>query len=551
LGRIDHLEEDWRLVLQTAAVIGFVFRRSILEKVLTVDLDLEKALWELEGSGFIYRERSVPEVEYSFYHVLMQQVIYDNILPYRRKIIHQKATAVIETLYADNLEEYAEPLAYHSEQGGNIRLAIRYLYQSGAKARALDSNEAAIAYLTRGLELLRSLPETLERNSQELDYLTLIGVPLVLARGHTDPSILSVYEDALNLCRKTGDETHLFEALIGLRRYYLYQGPMNITLQLSHQIHDIAEKKQDADEQARACTLLAEVLYRKGDFHEAFEMGRQGEELARHLDPRSSISLYGNDTYLGALCWSSITLWHLGMPEQARRHSTLQLEHSHALSHPFSRAMVLALTAMLYILIREPRVVQRLAEEEVRVSKEGGFTLYQAIGTLQTGWALEALGRTTEGFEWIEKGLAGLRQMNYGLIAESHYPLFCDALLHSGQTEHCLELIELSLEAISRSGSLELEAELLRLKADGLSRQNYPIESEQSYLQAIQAARVHSSRGFELRAATGLARLWLDQGRCAEAKDLLQPLYTAFTEGFDTPDLLEAKLLFEHLNHEI
>ena len=545
LERLDHLEEDGRLVLQTAAVIGFVFRRSILEKALTVELDLEKALWDLEGSGFIYRERSVPEVEYSFYHVLMQEAIYDSILRHRRKMIHQRTAAAIEALYANNLEDFIEPLAYHSEQSGNIHLAIHYLYLSGAKARAQYFNEAAITYLTRGLELLRSLPESMERNRQELDYLVLIGVPLVLARGHTDPRILEVYDDALRLCRKTGNEIHLSEVLLGLRRYYLYMGPMSVTLRLSHQILDLAEEKGNIDQQARACMMLAEVFYRQGEFRQAFETGRRGEELALDLDPRFSISLYGNDTYLGSLCWSALSLWHLGLPDQARWQVEHQLERSQALSHPFTRVMVLAWTAMVYIFLRKPHLVQRLAEEEVRVSNERGFILYQSIGAIQIGWALGALGQTSAGLERIEKGLTGLRQMNFGLIAESEYLFFCDTLLRSDQAGRCLELIETSLESTSRSGSRELEADLLRLKGEGLSLQNKWKEAEQSFLEAIHVARVQSSRGFELRAATSLARLWLNQGRHDEAKDLLYPLYTAFTEGFDTIDLQEAKALLE------
>ena len=152
LSRLDGLKEDWRQVLQVAAVIGRVFSKKVLKQAVPVQLELDKVLWEMEGRGLVYQERAVPDEEYSFRHVLMQEAVYHNILRHRRKFLHQAVAEAIEKLYPDHLEEHYEALAYHHEKSGDIRQTIDYLFKAGEKASLNYANETALNHFTRGLE---------------------------------------------------------------------------------------------------------------------------------------------------------------------------------------------------------------------------------------------------------------------------------------------------------------------------------------------------------------------------------------------------------------
>ena len=470
LSRLDHLDEDWKLVLQTAAVIGRVFRRRILAHVLRSEVDLDKALWELEGRGLIYQERAIPEEEFSFRHVLMQEAIYHNILRHRRKSLHQRTAEAIEALYPRSLEDQAEQLAYHYEKSGNIRQAIAYLYQAGSKAHANYSNEAAITYLSKGLELLRSLPETLERNRQELDFLILLGVPLVHSRGHADHDVLVTYEQARDLCLKTGDSAHLFMALLGLRRYFLTSGQIQIAKDLSLQMVELARTHQSLSEQARAQMMVAEVLYCSGEFAELVSVSQGGIALCQGQNQRAHVLLYGNDTLLGCQAFYTLGLWHQGRPALAGQEADRQLAMSEALGHPFTHVFTLHFTANLYIYLRDPQTVQRLVEGMLRIADERGYALYQAWGAVQLGWALTAQGQVSTGIDHLQRGIEGLHKINTKLTLG---PFFChlgEAFKKIGRVAEALQAIDEGLASIHQSGELEYEPELYRLKGEVMSQ---------------------------------------------------------------------------------
>ena len=159
LSRVDRLSEDARRILQTAAVIGRLFRRPVLEAASKPSANLGSVLAELADRALVYQERTFPEVEYSFKHVLTQQAVYQNSLSSRRADTHRRVAAAIETLYSDNLADYCEQLAYHCEQGGQIEKAVDYLFTAGEKAKRQYANTAAVAHLIRALICSRRCPK--------------------------------------------------------------------------------------------------------------------------------------------------------------------------------------------------------------------------------------------------------------------------------------------------------------------------------------------------------------------------------------------------------
>ena len=247
----------------------------------------------------------------------MQEAVYHNILRHRRKFLHQAVAEAIEKLYPDHLEEHYEALAYHYEKSGNIRQTIDYLYKAGEKASLNYANKTALNHFTRGLELLGSLPETPERHKQEISFLVSLGVPLVHSHGHADNQVLETYTQALHLCQKTGNSTHLYDVLLGLRRFALTSGQTKEALGYSQEMLELGIRHADPAEQARAFMMLAESLYYLADFTHVIEYSRKGWEQCHDQDPFTHIRQYGNDTRLGCQMILPIALWLLGYPDQA------------------------------------------------------------------------------------------------------------------------------------------------------------------------------------------------------------------------------------------
>ena len=182
LSRLDRLEGHVKHVLQSAAVIGRLFRRRLLEQVAQSDAEvqstalvLDSALADLEDRQLIYEERAIPEEEYSFQHVLTRETVYHNILRRRRVDFHRQVAEAIEALYAEGLEDFYEQLAHHYDLAGATEKAIEYLLKAGEKARRAFLNEEAPAYFQRALARLDELPRSRATDEQRLLALEGLG----------------------------------------------------------------------------------------------------------------------------------------------------------------------------------------------------------------------------------------------------------------------------------------------------------------------------------------------------------------------------------------
>jgi len=185
--------------------------------------------------------------------------------------------------------------------------------------------------------------------------------------------------------------------------------------------------------------------------------------------------------------------------------------------------------------------------DEFGVATEQGFPFWRAQGTIYRGWVKVKNGDVTEGISLLRNGSAAYRATGAELWMPHHLGLLASACEIAGQVEEAVILLDEALQIVKRTGERWFEAELNRQKGQLLLRQGYFEVAEELYRKALSIAREQEAKLWELRAAMSLARLLRDQGRSAEARDLLGPVYGWFTEGFDTPDLKEAKALLEEL----
>jgi predicted ATPase len=183
------------------------------------------------------------------------------------------------------------------------------------------------------------------------------------------------------------------------------------------------------------------------------------------------------------------------------------------------------------------------------LSTDQGFPCCGAWGTILRGWALAEQGQRAEGIAQMRQGIAAWRATGAELQRPYYLALLAEAYGTAGQTEEGLRVLTEALTAVHPTGERQHAAELYRLTGELRLQQDVPDahEAERGLRQAIDVARHQQAKSLELRAAISLSRLWQQQGKRAEACELLAPIYGWFTEGFDTVDLQEAKALLEAL----
>jgi predicted ATPase len=210
---------------------------------------------------------------------------------------------------------------------------------------------------------------------------------------------------------------------------------------------------------------------------------------------------------------------------------------------------------VLHHLRRRMQATQEMAEATIALSTEHGFPHWLAQGVIYRGWALAEQGQREEGIAQMREGLAAWRAVGAEMGRPYYLALLAEVHGEEGQAEAGLALLAEALATIKETRECNYEAELYRLKGELLLMMGDETEAEVSFHQAescfqhaIEVARRQSAKSWELRAATSLSRLWKKQGRREEARQLLAEIYGWFTEGFDTPDLKEAKALLEELS---
>ena len=254
------------------------------------------------------------------------------------------------------------------------------------------------------------------------------------------------------------------------------------------------------------------------------------------------------DPHVVILTFTAVNLAYLGYVDQARSWIREAFAEAGQLKHVFSLAHASVMASWVECVAGSPHDIRRPAEQAVSLSIEHGFSWWLAYGLIYQGWSMTSLGDLEEGYSVIAKGLALHRATGSVAYRAFALILMAEACGKLGRTTEGLNHLTEAEQIIATADDRHHAAELHRVRGDLLNATGDQIAAEHSYHQALSVARRQSARTLELRAATSLARLWGDQGKRTEARDLLAPIYGWFTEGFDTPVLIEAKALLEQLS---
>ena len=546
MSRLDRLPEV-KEVAQIAAVIGREFDHAALTAIADYSPDaLDGALDRLAAAELVFRRGTPPDASYTFKHALVRDAAYESLLKSRRVALHARLVEVLES----QGNAAAEVKAQHAQAAGMTERAVHYWEQAGQQAVARSANREAISHLTSGLSIIESLPDTAERDSHELALLSALAPALMAVKGYAGPEVAPTLARARELCLEAGDDAALFPVL--------WQ---------SWLLHMTRAEHQRAEALALECLVLAdagtdEVLSLQGTVSVGMSnlyLGRLANSQ-RYL--KRTVSLYepakhgqlgrrygGVDPGALAMGYQAALLWLLGYPEQGERLAADMVSLAERLGQPYTLARSLYWSTIFHHLRRDWTTIVTQADAMIRVADEYGFAMVSALGPFMRASARIEQGADDDAMAELPRGLDGYAATGARMQRPHLLSMVARAHLRLGRPTESLDLLEEALTLATSTGERYVVAELHRLRAECLLAGPRPDATTAAgeLLQALEIARDQQARSLELRTARDLARLWAERGERQQALDLLAPVYDWFTEGFDTPDLVEAKVLLEEL----
>ena len=543
--RIDRLPPAEKDLLQTLAVIGKEFQLSLVRAVVSTSADeLARMLDDLQLGEFIYEQPAVGDVEYTFKHALTQEVAYNSVLNERRKQLHERIGAAIETLYAASIDDHLSELAHHYARSGNADKAAEYLARAGLQAFGRSAYREALDHLNAAIEYLGRIPESLQRDQREAALQLARASTMQVVIGIGAEGLDQVFSRIIELSDRAGDTRQSFEGLQGLQLVRFGRAEYREALDLGRQLLDMAETMRDPVRLSWAQFVVGQTKTHLGDL----TGGRSMLELAvaaQHEDDPSRLRSI-DFRVISRLRYSQVLIL-LGYPEQGLKSNFDAI--AIARGNPRARELEVAtrFVAIAHLMLADYPAALASFEAGTEIAVRNGLPEYLATGATVHGYILAMQGQT-EGLAEMDHRLAVADRLAVGRPWWlGHY---AQALqLHSRAAKARSTIIE-AIELAQTTGEGAYLAELHRLAGELALAQDSSAasEAERSFRTAIEIARGQSAKWWELRATTSLARLLRDTNRREVARTMLAEIYNWFTEGFDTADLKDAKALLEELS---
>jgi DNA-binding SARP family transcriptional activator/predicted ATPase len=570
--RIGRLDEALREAITIASVQGETFIAEVIAQVqaaneremvvhLSQELARQHRLITPQGVRQLAGRR---HSLYRFRHNLFQKYLYSHLDPAERAYLHEDVGQVLESAYGDQAADIAVELARHFREAGQPAKAADYLRLAGDRAMRLSAYAEAIKLYTQGLELLKAVPNTLDRAQKELALLTSLGIPLSATRGFAATEVEQTFARAWAVCQQMGETPDLLPTLWGLFYYYLVRAEDRAMRRLADQLMQITHTTPDPAHRAIAHWAMGVTLLYAGELEPARAHLEQMSAYHDPPQPRAPSFRYTTDPGVACRFWNAWALWFLGYPDQALQRSREAQALAEQLSHPFSLAFALFTGSALHQFRREPKAAQQTAEAAIRISHEQGFSFFLGLATVFRGWAVMEQGEIENGLALMRQGLQSAQATGARIGRPHMLAMLAEAHGKAGQPREGLTLLAEALAAAHDSGERHYEAELYRIKGELLLNEGrscssgsgaWPAvapaaarEAEACFEQAIHISRHQQARSLELRATLSLGRLWRHQDKHAAARRRLAEAYGWFSEGFETPDLREARELLNELN---
>jgi class 3 adenylate cyclase/predicted ATPase len=548
MARLDR-SASVRLVAQIGAAIGRDFSYTLLRAVCSLsDRELDAALTRLVASELVSQRGAPPEAVYTFKHALVQDAAHASLLHSSRRQLHGQIADALETHFPELKDSQPELFAQHYAEAGLVEKSVACWGRAGRKSVAASAMAEAAAEFQKGLDQLELLADSAERKRQELEFCSALGAALRFVKGQASPEMGRAFARATELWEQLGWPTEFLHIPYGQSRYHAFRGESDLALRLDEGLLRLSRQRGDAAGMVLGHDCSGRDRLLAGEFASAQSHFEEVLALYDPLSHRDLVKQTGSYPQVLSRGYLAIAHFCLGFPDRALAQSHAAVVEAHRLAHPPTLTIALSTDARLLSLAGDSKALGERADQLIAVATENDFPLYRTLGTIYRGWVQVSTGDLSAGRSLLRDASSAYGATGAMTRTPYHLALVAAACEMAGELEEALFLLDEALRVAERIGERWFAAELHRHKGRLMQRQGNAAAAEDCYRQALAIAAQQQAKLWELRAAINLATLGRDQGRRAEAHDLLAPIYGWFIEGFGTPDLKAAKTLLDQLN---
>jgi len=537
-----------RRVAQIGAAIGREFSYALLHAVSRLPEDeLEAALARLVSSDLVLQRGTPPGSIFTFKHALVQDAAHGSLLRSTRQQLHAQIAEALETHSPELMDTQPELFAQHYAEAGLLEKSVARWGAAGHKSMARSAMAEAAAQMQKGLDQLNLLPDTPERQRRELEFRSSLGVVLRFLRGLASPETGRAFARARVLWEQLGSPSEFLHVPYWQALYHQNRGELDQAQRVDDSLLLLSRQCNDAAGLVLGHLSSARTLMYVGSFASSRSHLEAVLALYDPVSQQSRVQHAVIHPQIASQAYLGNVLFCLGFPDQAMAQSNAAVAEARRLAHPPSLAGILMTCSRLLSLVGDDAALDERAGELAAVATEHGFSHWGAQATIYRGWVRVKNGDMAQGISLLRSGSSAYRAAGAETFMPHYIALLANAYEIAGQIEEAVILLDEALQIAERTGARWFAAELNRYKGQSRQEQGHTEAAERLYRKALSIAEAQGAKLWELRAAVSLARLRRDQGRRGVARDLVAPVYSWFTEGFDTPDLKEAKALLDEL----
>jgi predicted ATPase len=556
MARLDRLGPA-KEVAQIGAAIGREFSHALLAAVVhKPEAELASALDRLIAAGLLFRQGVPPHAIYMFKHALVQDAAYGTLLREPRRALHARIAETLERQFTEVAESQPELLARHCTEAGLIEKAAGLWGKAGQRSLHRSALVEASAQIAHALGQIAALPATPALRRQQINFQVALANALMHTKGYAAPETKAALDQARLLIERAEalgeppeDPLLLFSILYGFwaANFVAFNG--DAMRELGMQFLGLAEKQRAKVPLMIGHRLMGTSLLQTGDIAEGQAHFDQAIALYDAAEHRALTTRFGQDVGVVILSTRSWTHWLLGYPDAARNDTEHALRNAREIGHAATLMYALNTTSFVYIYCGSYATANARANELVALADEKAALYWKTFGTLHRGCLFALTGNASNAVQLISSGIAALRSTGASLFMPWYLSYLARSHAHISQFNDAWRCIGEAMMAVETTKDKWCEADVHRVAGEIALMSPEPDAAKAAayFERALAVARKQQAKSWELRAAMSMARLWRDQGKRDEARDLLAPVYGWFTEGFDARDLKEAKALLHEL----
>jgi predicted ATPase len=556
MARLDRLGSAKELA-QIGAAIGREFSHALLAGVVRKpEPELASSVDRLIRAGLLFRKGVPPRATYLFKHALVQDAAYGTLLRQPRRALHARIAVTLETNFVEIAEAQPDLLARHYTEAGLIDKAAGLWGKAGLRSLERSALVEAVEQLTRALGQIATLRSTPALRREEIKLQIALFNPLMHVKGQAAPETKAAAERAVSLIEQAEalgeppeDPLLLFSAVNALSNTYITGFNGDVARERAAQLVALAEKQGGKLPLIVWHRYMGSFLTLTGNFAEARKHQDQVISLYDPVEHRPLATLFVQDPRVGALHMRSLGLWALGYPEAALASTEQALGEAREIGHAGALMQAMGTTCLTQLMICNYAAAQALSDELIAMAEEKGSIYWKTIGMLRRADVLASTGKTSDAVGIFTSAIPAYRSTGSTIFLPlllSHLGRACGQL---GQFDKAWSYIDEAITVVETTKEKWCEADAHRIAGEIalMSPQREAARAEAYFERALAIARSQQAKSWELRAAMSMTRLWSEQSRLDEARELLAPIYGWFTEGFDTLDLKQAKALLDQL----